>query len=310
MNLCRCEKGHFYDREKYAVCPHCAGGGDVDTKRTEAFSNDVPTGGVSQMAPPPDQGFVMGAPLTGRMDYAPYNAPPVMAGAQPVAPNVPPGMMGVPPVMPNMPPMVPEMPADQMTVPIEVTDTVGNMADFRDFGGAEDSDDHTVGFFDDVFPQAGEPPAGGSPSAPKANPKPAPKPAAHMQTPNIVSTPCVGWLVPLGGAHIGASFTLKVGKNFIGRGMDMDVALTGEKSVSRERHAIVIYEPRESIFLVQPGESSSLTYHNNKVVLMPVQLEAYDTITVGDVGLLFLPLCGKRFQWGELLEAMKNKNNG
>ncbi len=25
MNLCRCEKGHFYDKEKYSKCPHCNG---------------------------------------------------------------------------------------------------------------------------------------------------------------------------------------------------------------------------------------------------------------------------------------------
>lgn len=25
MNLSRCEKGHFFDKEKYAVCPHCQG---------------------------------------------------------------------------------------------------------------------------------------------------------------------------------------------------------------------------------------------------------------------------------------------
>lgn len=26
MNLCKCDKGHFYDKEKYITCPHCAGG--------------------------------------------------------------------------------------------------------------------------------------------------------------------------------------------------------------------------------------------------------------------------------------------
>lgn len=24
MNLCRCEKGHFYDKDKYSSCPHCS----------------------------------------------------------------------------------------------------------------------------------------------------------------------------------------------------------------------------------------------------------------------------------------------
>ena len=62
------------------------------------------------------------------------------------------------------------------------------------------------------------------------------------------------------------------------------------------------------MYLVQPGESSSLVYHNNKVVLTPVQLQAYDMITVGDVNLLFMPLCGERFNWSDLLEEMKKNN--
>jgi hypothetical protein len=28
-------------------------------------------------------------------------------------------------------------------------------------------------------------------------------------------------------------------------------------------------------------------------------------LTVGDVNLLFIPLCGERFNWGDLLESMK-----
>ncbi len=57
MNLCRCERGHFYDKEKFATCPHCAGGGASDEKLTEAFTEDVtvPMNGASapQMTPPP-----------------------------------------------------------------------------------------------------------------------------------------------------------------------------------------------------------------------------------------------------------------
>ena len=100
-----------------------------------------------------------------------------------------------------------------------------------------------------------------------------------------------------------------MGKNFIGRDAKMDVALTEDKSVSRDRHAIVVYEPKAHLYLIQPGESSSLVYRNNEVVLTPVKLEAYDMITVGDVNLLFMPLCGERFNWGDLLEELKKKNN-
>lgn len=287
MNLCRCEKGHFFDREKYAVCPYCADGREGDTKKTVSFEGeDTISNGSSPVETPNGGGMAKGDQRMDRMENQGYSTPPVI---------------------PNMPP-IPEMPADQVTVPDnEGMDRMNQADNVNVYGGTGDADDHTIGFFDDAFSQAtGETTA----DSRKFAQRPVSKPAMHTQAPNIVTTPCVGWLVALGGTHIGVSFTLKAGKNFIGRESDMDVALTEEKSVSRNRHAIVIYEPRESIFLVQSGDSSSLTYHNNKVVLMPMQLEAYDTITVGNVNLLFMPLCGKRFQWGELLEAMKKKNNG
>ena len=113
----------------------------------------------------------------------------------------------------------------------------------------------------------------------------------------------------MGGAHVGQDFHLKVGKNFIGRDIQMDIALVGDKSVSRNRHAIVVYEPKKHLYLVQPGDSSGLVYRNNEVVLSPVKLEAYDMITVGDVNLLFMPLCGERFNWSTLLEELSKKNN-
>lgn len=179
-------------------------------------------------------------------------------------------------------------PADSPTVPLNVfTQTVP---------GSVDDDDHTIGIYDDFF---GAPSVGASQTACQN----------RTSAANKVSTPCVGWLVALGGEHIGTDFRLKAGKNFIGRDMQMDVALTEDKSVSRDRHAIVVYEPKAHLYLVQPGESSSLVYRNDQVVLTPVKLEAYDVITVGDVNLLFMPLCGERFNWGDLLKQMKNEND-
>ena len=52
-----------------------------------------------------------------------------------------------------------------------------------------------------------------------------------------------------------------------------------------------------------------MVYRNNEVVLSPVKLEAYDMISVGDVNLLFMPLCGERFNWSTLLVELSNKNN-
>lgn len=259
MNLQRCEKGHFFDKEKYATCPHCAGGGASDDTLTTVFT----------------EGATESVTMQGNMGEFPQPQPhplPIAdmpADVETVAAN-------------GFCQDTPTIPLDQGIIPIPQTEKV-------------EEDDHTIGIWDDsIF---GGPAAGKGSSEKKVS-----------AVPNKVSTPCVGWLIALGGEHVGTDFRLKVGKNFIGRNAQMDVSLTDDKSVSRDKHAIVVYEPREHLYLVQPGESSSLVYHNNKVVLTPVQLQAYDMITVGEINLLFMPLCGERFNWSDLLEEMKKNN--
>lgn len=280
MNLCRCERGHFYDKEKYATCPHCAGGSASDEKLTQAFTEDftVPqTESVPEPTPTP-------AP-------APAVVPPIVQPLPPIGNAAVPGALPVAGMAANQATIaISNVISDTPTVPLE--SEINNVP-----GGNDDADDHTIGFFDDVFSEPAS-------SVSKPSSAPAPVPVVSK-----VSTPCVGWLIALGGEHLGTDFRLKVGKNFIGRSPKMDVALTEDKSVSRDRHAIVVYEPKAHLYLVQPGESSSLVYRNDEVVLTPVKLEAYDVITVGDVNLLFMPLCGERFNWGDLLEEIKKKNN-
>lgn len=285
MNLCRCEKGHFYDREKYATCPHCAGGVATDETLTTAFSEDVtaPRSSAYSGSGAPAGGF------GGGFAIAPGNASDVTEQ-----------------VMQQGGYRVSDIPADQVTVargipgvdqPTESlegmswddrtnkTDIITETADMED-------NDHTIGIYDGFFTNVGV--TESHYNIPKKTP-----------VVNKVSTPCVGWLIAMNGEHIGTDFRLKVGKNFIGRNESNDIALTEDKSVSRERQAIVVYEPKTHMYLVQSGDASSLVYRNNEVVLTPVKLEAYDMITVGDINLLFMPLCGERFSWGDLFEEMK-----
>lgn len=111
--------------------------------------------------------------------------------------------------------------------------------------------------------------------------------------------PVAGWLVCIQGPSFGASYTLKTGRNFIGRGSDMDVVLAQDNSVSRQRHAIVLYEPRKREFIVQPGDSRELFYLNDDVVLGPEHLKAQDVLTVGNTSLMFFPCCGENFSWDD-----------
>lgn len=127
--------------------------------------------------------------------------------------------------------------------------------------------------------------------------------AAEGKTVSIFGTtndPVTGWLVCIKGKEKGTSFPLKAGQNFIGRALNMDVSLRLEDSVSRNRHATVIYEPRKRVFVLQNGESNGLTYLNEELVLNSVQLKPYDRITVGDCELAFIPFCGEEFDWKDM----------
>lgn len=115
-----------------------------------------------------------------------------------------------------------------------------------------------------------------------------------------LSNPTVGWLIGMNDDYYGVCFELKVGKNFVGRNYDMDVILESDMSVSRNRHAIIIYEPKSKIFIAQPGESRELFYLNDDVVLQNEFLKPYDILSIGKTKLLFFPLCGEKFSWEEL----------
>lgn len=249
MNLSRCEKGHFFDKEKFSTCPHCAQGVRTDENLTTVFTEDLDSGIKPTEALDPTNTGVGISPI------------PSMAAPTP-------NMIPVP----------------------DTTETVqqsGNGMMGMDFNTSVtmNDDDKTVAFFGDVF---------ASQESGKVIP------ASKLASPRV-STPCVGWLVATVGSHIGQDFRLKAGKNFIGRDTKMDIVLDGDKSVSRNRHAIVVYEPKRHLYMVQPGESSELVYLNDQVVLGPMKLSAYDIITVGEINLLFMPLCGEKFNWTDIL---------
>ena len=111
--------------------------------------------------------------------------------------------------------------------------------------------------------------------------------------------PVTGWLVCVEGESYGESFNIKSGRNLIGRGSNMDIALVGEISVSREKQAILIFEPMKQQFIIQPGEGSSLTYVNDELLLSHVQLKPYDKIRMGNALFVFVPFCGDSFNWND-----------
>lgn len=114
--------------------------------------------------------------------------------------------------------------------------------------------------------------------------------------------PVVGWLVCVKGAYRGESFKLKSGRNFIGRAANMDIVLGADQSVSRLRHAAVVYDPKSRAFIVAAGDARELCYLNGEVVISSQKLQAYDVLTLGNTELMLIPLCGEKFSWDDTME--------
>ena len=276
MNLVRCNNGHFYDADKFQQCPHCNegnsgtgvlmdGGPGFNSDATVAYadnSNDMTVGTGSDYD---NSGFTV--PST---DAASPN------GFDKLFPTGPDSSMGGGPFGdpwggPTGPSNIPTAGVPQMQQSsIPPMSGIQNGFSNLNFGSGSSSNFEE----DDDVTQ-------------RYNPL------------DIKFEPVVGWLVAINGENTGKSFELRTGKNFIGRGKDMDVVLSGDKSISRSKHAVVLYEPRNKEFLVQPGESRELFYLNGNVVLNTERISAYDKIFIGNTELLFSPFCGDRFSWDD-----------
>lgn len=109
--------------------------------------------------------------------------------------------------------------------------------------------------------------------------------------------PVVGWLVCVEGAERGRDYRIRTERNFIGRDPKMDICIGGDDAISRENHAIISFNPKKSSFLIMPGEGRGIVYLNDEEVATPTELQAYDTIELGQTKLMFIPFCGEKFKW-------------
>lgn len=108
----------------------------------------------------------------------------------------------------------------------------------------------------------------------------------------------VAWLVVTDGPGKGAAFTLHHGVSQIGRGEGQTVRLDfGDTAISRTNHAAIAYDAEENCFFIGHGGKANLVRCNNRPVLSTQELEAGDTIRIGETTLRFVPLCGADFHW-------------
>ncbi len=109
--------------------------------------------------------------------------------------------------------------------------------------------------------------------------------------------PVVGWLVCIAGPDKGRDYRIHSERNNIGRDPSMQICISGDETISREKHAVISYNPRKNSFLLLPGEGRGLVYLNDDEVATPTPLNDYDIIELGQTRLTFVRFCGERFQW-------------
>lgn len=138
-------------------------------------------------------------------------------------------------------------------------------------------------------------------SVPPSEQPSGPEEAASVS--DVMDDPPVGWLVVIQGPGQGKVVAIGNGSNAIGRDPGERIYLDfGDETISRHGHTTITYDPRGRKFYIQHGGGKNLTYVEENPVLLPTELEAFSKIQIGETVLLFVPLCGERFDWAEYAE--------
>lgn len=109
--------------------------------------------------------------------------------------------------------------------------------------------------------------------------------------------PICGWIVCVDGPRKGKDYKIKAGKNFVGRGDDMDIQILGDNKISRRNHCVIVYDEKKNHFLLLPGDSNGLVYLDEEAVYVPQQISEYQIIEMGESKFLFVPFCGTHYRW-------------
>jgi hypothetical protein len=119
---------------------------------------------------------------------------------------------------------------------------------------------------------------------------------------NVRADPVVGWLVVLDGPGKGNFRPIFKGSNTIGRAGSQRVPIDfGDDAISSEKQAFLTYDERKRSYQLVPNlERPNLVYHNDAALTSNVDLKPHDKVMLGRTTLLFVPLCGPDFDWGEV----------
>jgi hypothetical protein len=107
----------------------------------------------------------------------------------------------------------------------------------------------------------------------------------------------VGWLIGLNGTSRGEAYSVRIGRNVIGRDRRSDIVINDDQASSH--HADLVFRPEERRFILMDHNSTNGTYVNEVEIEPRRDLAAKDVVRVGSQKFLFMPLCDEGFFWDE-----------
>lgn len=135
---------------------------------------------------------------------------------------------------------------------------------------------------------------------PYPNPNPGPNPDVTLPVVKSVR-PVLGWLIAMNGKHKGDAYEIRESLVTIGRdSSENDIVLDDEtKTVSRKPNCVLRYFDNIRKFRIILDRAANPVFIGKNRLYDQAELNAYDLIQIGNVKLLFLPLCCDRFDWSE-----------
>lgn len=276
MNAIKCENGHFFDGDKFSACPLC--GAKQKLESLSSSADEKTPVKKSFFRKKEKEVITVDEETTGRFVDTPSKARLVSEDVESV------GMFETIKPEESKQSTAEEEP-EQASVKEEKEKLPGLSAEINK---VKSNDSKTIGVFRALASAAKE--------------------EERQQTGETKSVDFpVGWLVCIKGVNLGKTYPISAGQNTIGRTANYTISLSGDNYVSASNvHAKLIYEPNTRRFIIMNGESSSLTYLNDTLVLMPQEIVCFDKISFGDINknaYMLMPLCSDKFSWTDYIGA-------
>jgi hypothetical protein len=160
------------------------------------------------------------------------------------------------------------------------------------FGGAEAAKPRPVAVAAPP-PPAPAPPSGRHP----VQPPPLERTIAVQKSDTQPKRYVVGWLIGLNDSTRGEAFSVRMGRNVIGRDRKSDIVVNDDQVSTH--HADLVFRPEERRFILMDHNSTNGTYVNETEIEPRRDLAPHDVVRIGSHKFLFLPLCGEGLFWDD-----------